>query len=199
MIASWIVRVITATLALLVSWTAGAEAEPPAAFAFPIFRQPFACVEHWQGNLSGLGDALGTDCFIQELVEVDGRTWMRSHSGDGARNEDWFGWGKEVLSPCTCIVVRMHINPDLNRPGTMGKPPASSLTLQRSDRTYFLLAHVSNIGVKVGDTVRAGQVVAHVGNNGYSRMPHTHIGAWRDETPLQVRFDQHAMGKLFEK
>ena len=40
--------------------------------------------------------------------------------------------------------------------------------------------------MKVGDRVHAGQAVALVGDNGYARMPHIHIGAWRGKTPYQI-------------
>lgn len=168
------------------------------AMAHPLFKQHYTCMEHWAGNLPELGDALGADCVIQEMVESDGRVWMRSYLGDGAQNEDWFGWHKDVLSPCSCVVVAVRDNPSVNKPGVLGKPPAASVILRQADGTYFALAHLAEIGVKLGDAVRAGQVLARVGNNGYSRHPHVHIGAWREEKPLQVRFDLEAMGKLFE-
>ena len=50
--------------------------------------------------------------------------------------------------------------------------------------------------VKVGDTVKAGDIVAKVGNNGTSFMPHIHIGAWKDKEPLQISFDLKKMGKI---
>ena len=34
--------------------------------------------------------------------------------------------------------------------------------------------------------VRVDEKIAVVGNNGYGRAPHVHIGAWLGETPLQV-------------
>ena len=45
----------------------------------------------------------------------------------------------------------------------------------------------------------SGQVVAKVGNNGYSRHPHIHIGAWKGNEPLQIRFDLRAMGKQYRE
>ncbi|MCY7380458.1 MAG: M23 family metallopeptidase [Gemmatimonadaceae bacterium] len=70
--------------------------------------------------------------------------------------------------------------------------------------------HVQDIQVKVGDTVRAGQFVARIGNSGNAMFPHVHVGALRGdlvrvlngEVPdralvaLQVRFDLAAMGRL---
>ena len=181
------------------SMALASPSEISAVLAHPIFAQPYSCTEHWQGNLKGLGDELGTDCVIQELVEVGGRTWMRSYRGDGSRNTDWYGWDKEVLSQCSCEVLKVSENPVSNRPGLMGKPPASFVVLRRDDGVIFLLAHVARLTVKRGDRVDSGQLIAHVGNNGYSRHPHIHVGASRGEEAMQIRFDQASMGKLFEK
>ena len=52
-----------------------------------------------------------------------------------------------------------------------------------------LAGRLERLHVARGDTVRAGQVVARVGNNGYGRNPHIHIGAWKGETPYQIRWD----------
>jgi hypothetical protein len=38
----------------------------------PPFYQPFACIEHPEGQLSDPGDALGTDCFIVETTKITG-------------------------------------------------------------------------------------------------------------------------------
>lgn len=178
--------------------TTASSAEISSVLVHPIFRETYACSEHWQGNLKGLGDELGTDCWIQRRVEIKGRTWWRAHANSGFRNEDWYGWGKDVLSPCTCEVVRLNVNPVVNRPGVIGKPPASFIVLKREDGVFFLLAHVEKIRVQVGDKLESGQIVAQVGNNGYCRHPHVHIGAWKGEEALQIRFDQVSMGKLFE-
>ncbi len=62
--------------------------------------------------------------------------------------------------------------------------------------------HVREVLVSEGDTVRAGEPVARIGNNGSSFNPHVHVGAFRgdlfsgDAVPLQVRMDLAAMGRL---
>lgn len=191
-----------ATFLLLASmYVTSAVASPdelPSVTAHPIFKQPYTCTEHWLGNLKAPGDALGTDCVIQEMVEVKGRVWMRAHKGNGSRNTDWYGWGKEVLSPCSCEVVNVRDNPAANQPGKLGKPPAAFVELKRDDGVHFVLAHVTRMAVRPGDKVESGQLIAYVGNNGFSRHPHIHMGAWRDKEPLQIRFDLAAMGKLFK-
>jgi murein DD-endopeptidase MepM/ murein hydrolase activator NlpD len=66
----------------------------------------------------------------------------------------------------------------------------------RDDGVHFVLAHIDAPQIQVGDQVSAGQVIARVGNNGYSRHPHTHVGAWKGQTALQVRFDLTALGAI---
>ncbi len=159
----------------------------------PPFSAPYSCSEHRQGQLPYLGDALGADCTIGRLVEEDGRLWVREYRNEGLDNEDWYGYGADVLAPCDCTVAKVRVNPVENQPGMLGEPPASSITFERTDSSFVLIAHVKDIQVSEGDSVSAGDVVAAVGNNGYSRQPHVHIGAWRGEAALQIRFDQTRM------
>jgi murein DD-endopeptidase MepM/ murein hydrolase activator NlpD len=159
------------------------------------YKESFSCTEHWDGQFKSLGDALGTDCVIQKLVDVEGRVFQRTFRNQGFENTDWFGFGKDVLAPCDCVVEAIHINEATNKPGMMTPGRASSITFRNKDNTRVLLAHVQEIRVKEGQAVKAGEVVAKVGNNGYSRNPHIHIAAWsEDETPLQIQFDQTTLG-----
>jgi murein DD-endopeptidase MepM/ murein hydrolase activator NlpD len=93
-------------------------------------------------------------------------------------------------------VDTVHVNPVANKPGTLGTARASFIVFRRADGVRVLFAHVQDIRVRVGDSVVAGQMVARVGNNGPAILPHTHIGAWKDDQPLQIRFDLHAMGRM---
>ena len=165
------------------------EEEIDLVLAHPLFRLAYSCSEHATDQLPYLGDNLGTDCTILQMVEQDGRAWFGYHVNDGLRNEDWFSWGEDVLAPCDCEVSQIIINPDTNQPGVLGKPPASYVVLKQSDGIHFLIAHIRNPVVSIGDTVSSGQKIAIVGNNGFSRNPHIHMGAWIGESPLQIRFD----------
>ncbi len=158
------------------------------------FIETFSCTEHYAGQFKYPGDALGTDCAIGRLVEESGRKWLRQHENNGLNNEDWFGWRANILAPCNCTIEKVRLNLESTLPGILGKPPSSSITFKSEDGTHILFAHIADPLVEVGDEVRAGQVVASVGNNGYSRQPHLHIGAWRAGVPLQIRFDQKTMG-----
>ena len=119
-----------------------------------------------------------------------------SHRRTDPDNADWYGWRTEVHAPFDGTVVTVDINPVTNTPGKQGKPPASGMIFRRADGTYVVYAHIMEPRVKPGDHVVAGQVVALVGNNGFARNPHTHIGAWRGRKALQIRWDAAAMGKV---
>jgi Peptidase family M23 len=164
-----------------------------AVVAHPIFDTNFACSEHAVGTLKGLGDELGQDCLVEKFVTVNDRLWTRAYEGSGENNADWFSWDRLILSPCDCTVTKIIINPITNLPGKIGTPPASHVVLKKTDGTHFLLAHVQMLSVKIGDQITAGQGIARVGNNGYSRSPHVHIGAWRETQPLQIRWDLRKM------
>lgn len=188
---------------LLFALDAGA-AEPAVARAgigqvelSPPFRGHFMCAEHAEGELEFPGDALGTDCVV--TGGVDPRSphgFSRTYRDDGARNEDWYGWGAEVLAPFDGEVARIVPNDVVNVPGRFGEPPAAMVAFRRDDGVVVVYGHVADVAVALGERVRAGQVVAKVGNNGMSRNPHIHVGALRGETPLQVRWDLRAMGEL---
>ena len=90
------------------------------------------------------------------------------------------------------------MNPVTNSPGALGEPPASMIVFRRADGLMVLYAHISEPSVAQGDTVEAGQPVAVVGNNGFSRTPHIHVGAWREQQPLQIVWDLSAMAQVME-
>ncbi|NVN06434.1 M23 family metallopeptidase [Asaia spathodeae] len=161
----------------------------------PLFDKPFVCGEHPLGQLITAGDALGTDCMIVGGAS-DAAGFNRLYKGSGERNEDWYGWKAPVHAPFDAVVVYAHVNPVVNVPGSMGKPPASMILFRRQDGVEVVYAHVQDIRVKAGDHVKAGDVVAVDGNNGVARNPHVHVGAFRGTEPFQIRWDLAAMGAV---
>jgi hypothetical protein len=157
-----------------------------------LFAGYFTCSEHYAGELAYLGDDLGSDCMVMSALapgDDDAGWFARLYRSDGRRNEDWYGWEQPVLAPFDGKVEEVHINPVTNAPGTLNPKPASRIVFSRADGTRVMYGHLADIAVTKGEQVRAGQQVARVGNNGYARAPHIHVGAWRGKTPLQVRFD----------
>lgn len=112
----------------------------------------------------------------------------RMYRNDGARNEDWYGWGAPVSAPAGGKVVRaVHDLPDNGK----GKPPAftreqflanpalmwgNHVEIDHGNGEYSLLAHMKqgSVKVKVGDLVKAGQQVGQMGFSGDAFLVHLH-------------------------
>jgi hypothetical protein len=161
--------------------------------AHPLFDQMYVCSEHAVGQLPYPGDDLGQDCMIMSFDESDPAVFYKLYRTDGATNEDWYGWNRPVRSPCDCEVVDVTANEATNQPGRPHRSPAAGLVLKSGDGTMFALGHLQGIVVAKGAKLKRGDRVGFVGNNGYARAPHVHIGAWRGDQALQIRWDQRAI------
>ncbi len=60
--------------------------------------------------------------------------------------------------------------------------PASGFGLwvrvQHEDGTITVYGHVNDFIVREGQPVKAGQMIAHMGNRGFSTGPHLHFEVW---------------------
>ena len=160
----------------------------------PIYKERHFCSEHTAVSWD-LGDSLATDCMI---VSDFGQGYPKLYRSDGKTNADWYGWHAEVLAPIDGTVVGTLVNNVENTPGTFGKGQASAIQIETKQRQIVILVHVTNLRVKVGDQVKAGQVIAQVGNSGIADAPHTHVGAYDivSALPLQIRWDLAKQAKL---
>jgi len=160
----------------------------------PIYKERHFCSEHTAVSWD-LGDSLATDCMI---VSDFGQGYPKLYRSDGKTNADWYGWHAEVLAPIDGTVVGTLVNDVENTPGTFGKGQASAIQIETKQRQIVILVHVTNLRVKVGDQVKAGQVIAQVGNSGIADAPHTHVGAYDivSALPLQIRWDLAQQAKL---
>jgi hypothetical protein len=161
----------------------------------PLFYVRFACMEHVNGELKDLGDALGSDCLVLGGLSTPNE-FLRFYKKDGTTNEDWYGWHAEVHAPFDGIVVEVATNRVTNIPGTPGQPPPGYIKFKRADGVVVVYAHLDDITVHLGDHVRVGQGIALCGNNGSAKNPHVHVGAYRDDQPLQIRWDLAAEGQI---
>lgn len=182
------------------SLSAQENAHHEAVVLHPVLNGTFVCAEHAEGELNRLGDALGKDCMVIGMDETraPGRRLPSLFRGDGLENEDWFGWREPLLAPCTGEVTSTVENPETNRPGEIPESvePASEIVFACTNGVHVIYAHVQELRVGRGEEVVKGQPVGEIGNNAVSRAPHVHVGAWREDTPLQIRFDLRALGEL---
>jgi murein DD-endopeptidase MepM/ murein hydrolase activator NlpD len=114
--------------------------------------------------------------FAFDLVIVDeaGKT----HKGDGKTNEDYFAFGREVISPADGNVTDVINGVRDNVPGSMNQYSAvgNAVIIRHREDEFSVLAHLKldSIKVKVGDKVTRGQLIGLCGNSGNSSEPHLH-------------------------
>ncbi len=164
----------------------------------PIFSRSMSYSEHYAGNLMHMGDSLGRDCTVMslEVQETGISKFMKAYKNDGSRNEDWFTYESEVLSPVDGKVIEVYVNPVENNPGELRECRSTSITIENDDGIRINLVHVRDIKVEIEDLVVEGQVIALGANNGWSKAPHVHIGAWKNDECYQVEFDLEKMGSI---
>jgi urea transporter/murein DD-endopeptidase MepM/ murein hydrolase activator NlpD len=102
-----------------------------------------------------------------------------SFRGSGSRLQDYYAYGKPVLSPVRGKVVKTigHL-PD----NAVGKPDEvnnwGNLVIIKDERGFFVeLSHFSpgSIRVNEGEDIQPGALLGLCGNSGYSSQPHIHI------------------------
>lgn len=146
--------------------------------------------EHMYRSHLRLGDQLGRDFVITRIGE---NGTMEVFENDGSKNQDYFAWQKNVLAPFHGEVTAVNHPERTNKPGNMDRESAPGrIHIKNGNGVVALFVHVREITVEEGETVKPGDIIAKVGNNGISRGPHVHVGAWKDETPLQIQMDLYA-------
>jgi murein DD-endopeptidase MepM/ murein hydrolase activator NlpD len=102
-----------------------------------------------------------------------------SHQGAGEAVSDYHAYGLPVLAPAPGRVADVH---DGDPDAAPGRPEpvrrgGNRIVLEVAPGQYLFLLHLKagSIRVEIGDRVKAGQVVASVGNSGNSTEPHLHL------------------------
>jgi hypothetical protein len=114
--------------------------------------------------------------FAFDLVAVgEGEKTKR---GDGTRNEDYYAFGRDVLSPADGTVIEVIEGVRENTPVSMNQYSAvgNCMVIQHRNDEVSVLAHFKqgSIVVKAGDKVQRGQLLGKCGNSGNSSEPHLH-------------------------
>jgi hypothetical protein len=117
-----------------------------------------------------------------------------SFTGDRLRNESYHAYGQEALAVGHGTVVAVKDGIPENVPGITSR--AVPITLETIGGNHVILdlggghyafyAHLQpgSLRVKLGDRVRAGQVLGLVGNSGNSTEPHLHFHLSDGNSPL---------------
>ncbi|MCS3642451.1 M23 family metallopeptidase [Salinibacter ruber] len=154
-----------------------------------------------------LVDQLARDFTVMKVGD-DGIGRAYKPGTAGKENEDWYGWREDVLAPFESKVVQVARPDSTNKPGSINRDGKTGLIVFEDEEDVITVgyAHVREIEVEEGDTVGRGDVVGKVDNNGTSRAPHVHVGAWAGEPdllgartgaePLQIQVDLYASERL---
>lgn len=105
------------------------------------------------------------------------------HRGDGKANADYYGFGEPVLAVADATVIDVvsryaDLLPESPLPApTLPEAGGNHIVLDLGDGAFAFYGHLKadSIKVKAGDQVRAGQVIAALGNNGSSTFAHLHF------------------------
>jgi len=113
---------------------------------------------------------------------------------DSKSNSNFYGYGTEVLAVANGLVS--DIKDGLQDNAGSNDPSTRNVTLDNITGNYIILdlgqgrfalyAHLipGSIRVRTGDRVKAGQVLAQLGNSGNSDAPHLHFHLMNGNSPL---------------
>jgi murein DD-endopeptidase MepM/ murein hydrolase activator NlpD len=126
--------------------------------------------------------------------------WVRvndtdsTYSGDRLKNENYIAEGNDALAVANGRVVAVKDGLPENVPGvnsravpiTLETVGGNHVIIDIGGGRYAFYAHLKPgaIRVKVGDTVKKGQVIGLVGNTGNSTEPHLHFHISDGNSPL---------------
>lgn len=118
----------------------------------------------------------------------------RLFHGDSSSNANYYGYGAEVIAVADGRISDLKDNlPDNvgssereKRVITLENAVGNYVALQIGEGRFASYAHLQpgSLKVKVGDTVKAGQVLALLGNSGNSDGPHLHFQLTDTNSPL---------------
>ncbi|CAG1773155.1 Lysostaphin [uncultured bacterium] len=139
-----------------------------------------AANHHRRGQRSVDGHLVLPERFAIDFVQLDAKA--EAYRGSNV-NEHYFGYGKDVLAVADALVVDVY-DELADVPAGAPLPPPSlpraggnHVILDLGDGVWAMYGHLKarSVRVKAGDRVRAGQVLAQLGNNGNSDLPHLHF------------------------
>jgi murein DD-endopeptidase len=118
----------------------------------------------------------------------------RLFHGDSKSNENFYGYGADVVAVADGRISDLNdnlpdnvgSNPREKRVITLDNALGNSVTIDLGNGHFAIYGHLKpgSLKVKLGDMVKAGQVLAQLGNSGNSDGPHLHFQLTDANSPL---------------
>jgi murein DD-endopeptidase MepM/ murein hydrolase activator NlpD len=103
----------------------------------------------------------------------------KSFKTNGQTNEDYYAFGKDLISPCDGEVVLVVDGVKDNVPGTLNPiyVPGNTVIVKTKNNEYLFFAHFKQHSVKVkeGQKIKQGELLGLCGNSGNSSEAHLHF------------------------
>ena len=145
--------------------------------------------------------------FAIDFLQIDssGNTWRPGT--DSTRNASYYAYGKEIYAVGDGIVVETKDSIPENSPRsavaravpiTLVTVGGNHIVVDMGQGHYAFYAHVQpgTLRVKLGDRVKAGQVLALLGNSGNSTEPHLHFHMGDGVSPLGSEGIPYALSSM---
>ena len=103
----------------------------------------------------------------------------KSFSNEGKANEDYYAFGKRIISPSDGEVVLVVDGVKDNIPGKLNPiyVPGNTVIIKTDNNEFLFFAHFikNSIAVSEGQIVKQGDLLGLCGNSGNSSEPHLHF------------------------
>jgi murein DD-endopeptidase MepM/ murein hydrolase activator NlpD len=113
----------------------------------------------------------------------------RSFKNDGKKNEDYYAFGKPIISPVDGTVVLVVNGVKDNVPGATNRfnVGGNTVIVKTPAGEYFVFCHLAHSTIKVreGLKIKQGHFIGKCGNSGHSSEPHLHFHI-QDEENLET-------------
>lgn len=149
---------------------------------------------HWGSALVSERGARIPQRYAIDFIGVDEKGSAVRGDFKKSANEDWVGFGDEVLAVVDGVVYAARDGLPDNRP--LVEPPRPSspsaaaaygnyVIVAVNDRTFVHYVHLqrNSVAVKTGQAVRRGQVIGRLGNSGNTNGAHLHFNITDGPSP----------------
>jgi murein DD-endopeptidase MepM/ murein hydrolase activator NlpD len=153
---------------------------------------------HWGSALIDEHGARIPQRYAIDFIGLDTNGRAVKGNVEKSANEDWVGFGREVLAVADGVVHSARDGLADNAPLAEPPPPLSAsvadsygnyVIVALDDHTFVHYAHLrrNSVTVKTGQTVRRGQVIGHLGNSGNTNGAHLHFNVTDKAAPEEAQ------------